>query len=695
MLKKAFAAALAVSTALATTAAFPGAASADEGMWTFDNFPIARANQATGAHIDQAWLDRVQRSAVRLAGGCSASVVSPNGLVLTNHHCVVECVQNLSTTRNDLVAQGFSARTREEERACPGFQAEILQSITDVTAQITAAARGQTGQAFTRARDAAISAAETQACGGDRTLRCQVISLYRGGQYKLYRYRKYSDVRLVFAPEFQAAFFGGDPDNFNFPRYALDVGFLRLYDNGRPIQTQDYLRWNPNAPREGDATFVAGNPGSTSRLLTVAQLQTARDLTTPIGQLQRSELRGRYIRFGEESAENRRIVTDALFGLENSFKVFYGQQLSLTDPTLIAQKTREETELRRRVAANRTLARELGDPWRDIEQVQPAYRELYLPYRQLEASAGGGSTLYNYARALVRAAQERAKPAGERLPEYGESRLALLEHNLLDEAPIYPGIEQIQLEFWLSKTREYLTADDPGVRALLGRDSPEQLSQRLVSGTRLADVGVRRRLWEGGLAAIQASDDPMIQFVLRTEGLGRTVRAQWEQRVSGPTDNAAERIARARFAVFGSNVYPDATFSLRLSYGRVAGWTYRGRTIPAFTYMRGLYDRGTGQAPFDVAPRFLRAQSRIAGDTVYDFTTTNDIIGGNSGSPVINAAGEVIGAAFDGNIHSLGGAYFFDPAVNRTIVVSTAAITEALRTVYEQPQLVNELTGSR
>ena len=695
MLKKAIAAALAFTTAAATIAAVPTVASADEGMWTFDNFPIARANQATGARIDQAWLDRVQRSAVRLAGGCSASVVSPNGLVLTNHHCVVECVQNLSTTRNDLVAQGFSARTREEERACPGFQAEILQSITDVTQQIQTAAAGQTGQAFTRARDAAIAAAETQACGGDRTLRCQVISLYRGGQYKLYRYRKYSDVRLVFAPEFQAAFFGGDPDNFNFPRYALDVGFLRLYDNGRPIQTQDYLRWNANAPREGDATFVAGNPGSTSRLLTVAQLQTQRDLTQPTNLLLGSELRGRLIRFGEESAENRRVVTDTLFGLENSYKVYFGQEGALVEPTLIASKTRDETELRRRVAANRTLARQVGDPWRDVEQVQPAYRELYLPYRLLESGAGSNSTLYSYARTLVRAAQERAKPSAERLPEYGDTRLPLLEHRILDEAPVYSGIEQILLEFWLSKTREYLTADDPNVRALLGRDSPEQLSQRLVSGTRLGDPAVRRRLWEGGLAAIQASDDPMIQFALRTEGLGRTVRTQWEQRVSGPTDNAAERIARARFAVYGSNVYPDATFSLRLSYGRVAGWTSRGRTIPPFTYFRGLYERGTGQTPFDVAPRFTRAQSRLNLDTVYDFTTTNDIIGGNSGSPVINANGEVIGAAFDGNINSLGGAYFFDPAVNRTIVVSTAAITEALRTVYEQPQLVSELTGGR
>ena len=691
MLKKGLVATLAASFAFAATPP----AFADEGMWTFDAFPIARANQATGARIDQAWLDRLQRASVRLAGGCSASLVSPEGLVLTNHHCVVSCVQELSTRQRDYVAAGFTTRNRSEERQCPGFQAEVLQTITDITPQIRTAIGAATGQALIQARGAATGAAEQAACGSDETLRCQVISFYRGGQYKLYRYRKYTDVRLAFAPEFQAAFFGGDPDNFNFPRYALDSAFLRVYENGRPATTPDYLRWNPAAPREGDATFVSGNPGSTNRLLTVSQLQTQRDLVIPVGQLQRSELRGRVTRFAEENAEQRRIATDLLFGIENSYKVFYGQQLALNDPTLIASKLRDETELRRRVSRDRRLSREIGDPWREIEAVQPAYQELFLPYRQLETAAGGGSSLYGYARALVRAAQERAKPTGERLPEFSDSRLALLQRSIVEESQVYPELERLQLGFWLSKTREYLTADDPAVRGLLGRESPEGLAQRLVTGSRLGDAAVRRRLYEGGLAAVQRSDDPMIRFALATEGLGRTVRGQWEQRVAGPTDAAAERIARARFATYGTEVYPDATFSLRLSYGRVAGWTYRGRTITPFTRYGGLYERATGQSPFDLPPRFVAAQSRLDPNTVFDFTTTNDIIGGNSGSPVVNANGEVIGAAFDGNIHSLGGAFFFDPAVNRTIVVSTAAITEALTDVYDQPQLVRELMGDR
>ncbi len=691
MLKKGLTAAIAVTMTFMSTPF----ALADEGMWTFDAFPTARANQATGARIDQAWLDRLQRASVRLAGGCSASMVSPEGLVLTNHHCVVSCVQELSSTQRDYVAQGFTPRNRSEERQCPGFQAEVLQTITDVTPRVRQAVGNAQGSARVQALGTTTAAIEQEACGADATLRCQVISFYRGGQYKLYRYRKYTDVRLAWAPEFQAAIFGGDPDNFNIPRYAIDAAFLRVYENGQPARTPDHLRWNPNAPREGDATFVSGNPGSTSRLLTVAQLQTQRDTAVAIPQIQRSELRGRVIRFAEQSPENRRISTDLLFGIENSFKAQYGQQLALNDPQQMAAKQTQETELRRRVARDRRLSREIGDPWREIEAVQPAFRELFLPYRQLETSAGGGSQLYGYARALVRAAQERARPAAERLPEFSESRLALLQRALFEESQVYPALEELQLGFWLSKTREYLTVDDPAVRALLGRESPETLADRLVRGTRLADPAVRRRLFEGGLPAIQRSDDPMIRFVLATEGLGRNARSQWEQRVSGPTDAAAERIARARFAIYGDQVYPDATFSLRLSYGRVAGWTYRGRTITPFTRIGGLWERATGQSPFDAAPRILAARSRLDPNTVFNFTTTNDIIGGNSGSPVVNAAGDVIGAAFDGNIHSLGGAYFFDPAVNRTVVVSTAAITEALTDVYDQDHLVRELTGTR
>jgi hypothetical protein len=671
-----------------------GAARADEGMWTYDNFPAAKVKADLGVTIDQKWLDRVQAASVRLTNGCSASVVSREGLVLTNHHCVVDCVQALSSEAKDYVQEGFLTDKREEELKCPGQQAEVLVSITDLTDQVKAAVQGKTGQDFVRARDAVIAEAEKSGCDDDR-FRCQVVTLYRGGQYKLYKYRKYDDVRLAFAPEIATAFFGGDPDNFNFPRYNLDVAFVRLYENGKPVATPQHLTWTARAPKEGEATFVSGNPGSTDRLLTVAQLETQRDLAIPVGQLQRSEIRGRLIRFSEEGPEQKRIATDPLFSVENSFKVFFGRQFALNDKAFMEDKRAAEAELKAKVAADPALAADIGDPWAEIEAAQRAYADNFLRYRQIEQGAGYISDLFAYARVLVRAAQEREKPSAERLPEYAEARLPLLQKQLLDAQPVDAPLEKMYLSFWLSKTREYLTVDDPATKLLLGKESPEAMAERLVSGSTLADPAVRKALWEGGLAAVQASQDPLIQLALRMDPAAREVRKVWEEQVSGPTDRAAERIARARFAVYGDAVYPDATFSLRLSYGKVAGWTHRGVTVPATTSFAGLYERATGADPFKLASRWVAAKDKLDPSTVYNFVTTNDIIGGNSGSPVVSAKGEVLGAAFDGNIHSLGGAYGYDGSVNRTVVVSTAAATEALEKVYGRTALVKELTARR
>ncbi|WP_309646472.1 S46 family peptidase [Phenylobacterium sp.] len=667
-------------------------AAADEGMWTFDNFPTAKVNAAYGLKLDQKWLDRVQSASVRLTTGCSASLVSKSGLVLTNHHCVIECVQNLSTEKTDFVKGGFTTVNQAEERKCPGMQAEILTSIVDLTKDIKAASAGKTGQDFVKARDAAMAGAEQAACGSDPLVRCQVVSLYRGGQFKLYKYRKYADVRLVFAPEFATAFFGGDPDNFNFPRYNLDVGFLRLYQDNKPVATPQHLTWATRAPKDGEPTFVSGNPGSTDRLLTVAQLETLRDLAIPVGQLQRSEIRGRLARFSEESPEHKRIATDPLFGVENSFKVFFGRQFVLNDKAFMDAKRAQEAELKSKVAADAALAAEIGDPWGEIAKAQDAYANAYLRNRQIEGGPGY-SSLYDYAKTLVRGAQERAKPAAERLPEFADVRLPLIEKKLLDEKPVDAELEEVYLAFWLSKTREYLTTDDAAVKTLLGKESPEGLAARAVKSSKLADPAVRKALWDGGLAAVQASDDPIIQLVLRNDPAARAVRKVWETEVTGPTDRAAERIARAKFAVYGDAVYPDATFTLRLSYGKVAGWTHRGTAVPATTNFAGLYERATGAEPFELAPRWVEAQGKVNPETVYNFVTTNDIIGGNSGSPVISAKGEVLGAAFDGNIHSLGGAYGYDGALNRTVVVATSATTEALTKIYGQTTLVKELTG--
>ena len=676
--------------ALACAAMPASPAKAEEGMWTFDNFPIQTVNSLYGTQIDQAWLDKVRGAAVRISG-CSASLVSGQGLVLTNHHCIISCVNDLSDAQNDYVKNGWMPATREEERQCPGQTAEILTDIIDVTDRVLGAGEGLEGSAFVQARGAVQQAIQTENCNNDPKLTCQVISFYRGGRYALYKFRKYDDVRLAFAPEFQAAFFGGDPDNFNFPRYALDAGFLRLYENGQPVATPNHLTWNANAPTEGEPVFVAGNPGSTSRLLTVSQLERLRDQTMPINLIQSSELRGRLQQYSFTDEEAARISVDPIFGLENSFKVYYGQEQTLTDAAFMATKREQEADLRARVAADPALAARIGDPWGDLTRIEAQAADLFLPYRQLEANAGQRSALYGFARAIVRASKERAKPAAERRAGYSDADLASLGRRLATVAPIENDLEQIYLTFWLSKTREYLTVDNADVQRLLGRESPEALAQRLVEGSDLASPEHRAAMFAMTPEELAASGDPLIEFVLKNDDAAQAVRAQWESTVSGPTARAAEKVAQARFAAFGDNQYPDATFSLRLSYGQVKGWTYRGTEVPAFTYMGGLYERATGSQPFLLAEQFAAREADVNKDTVYDFVSTNDIIGGNSGSPVINARGEVIGAAFDGNIHSLGGAFGYDGELNRTVTVSTAAITEALRNVYRQPRLLEEL----
>ena len=676
------------ASALACTLGLASGAWADEGMWTFDNFPAAKVKSAYGVDITPAWLDHVQKSAVRLAGGCSASVVSPQGLVLTNNHCVVECAQNLSAPGDDVYNKGFAVRSTAEERTCPGQEAEILLAITDVTPRITGAGQGLTGAALVQARSGVASTVEKEGCGSDPTLRCQVVRLYQGGQYKLYKYHKFTDVRLVFSPGVPAAFFGGDPDNFNFPRYDLDSAFLRLYENGKPISTTNFLKWNASTPKDGEPVFVAGNPGGTDRQLTVAQLETQRDLTIPITLTQFAELRGRLIRFGEEDAEHKRQAQEMLFGLENSYKVFVGRQFALNDGAFMDAKRAQEADLRAKAGPAS------ADAWTAITQAEAARRDLYLNYRMVEGAAPF-SDLFGYARQIVRAAAERQKPSAERLPGYSDSALPRLEKVLLDAKPIEKPLEQLTLEFWLSKVRELLTADDPSTKLILGKDSPEALSAALVSGTRLADPKVRKALYDGGMAAVQASDDPMIRFALRFDAAARAIRKQYEERVTGPSVQPAERIARARFAAYGDSVYPDATFTLRLSYGKIAGWTERGRPVPSFTTFSGLYDRATGQDPFKLDARWVAAKGKLNPNTVFDISHTNDIIGGNSGSPLINARGEVIGAVFDGNIHSLGGDYGYDPVLNRSVSVSSAAVTEALSKVYGQDALVRELTAGR
>ena len=524
-------------------------------------------------------------------------------------------------------------------------------------------------------------------------LRCQVVSLYRGGQFKLYTYEKYEDVRLAFAPEEAAGSFGGDLDNFNFPRFSLDAAFLRLYSDGRPMQTPTHLGWDAGPPQAGELVVVSGSPGSTQRLLTMEQLETVRDVVLPLDQLTRSELRGRLIRYAAEGEEQAFIAGSTLSGVENSYKRGRGQARALIDTEFMAGRAAAEQELRDRVAADPALAERIGDPWGEIAALQDDYAELYPAYFFLEGRAGGGSQLYSWARTLVRAARERERPAAERLPEYSDSRLGLLRAQTVAANPTYPELNEIQLEWWLSKTREILTVDDPRIRPLLGDESPEGLAERLIAGTTLADPAVREALWDGGLAAVEASDDPLIRFVLATESLGREARAEWEERVEGPTDRAAERLAEARFAVYGDSLYPDATRTPRLTFGRVEGWTYDGRTVEPFTTFGGLFDRATGAHPFEVAPRWRAARDELDMDTRFNMAVSTDTIGGNSGSPAINADGEVIGANFDSTFLGQRNAFGYDPNVNRSVIVTAQAITVALRDVYGMGRLADELQG--
>jgi len=676
--------------ALALEAIVAGGARADEGLWTFDNFPSEKVKAAYGVDISPAWLARVQANAVRLSVGCSASVVSAEGLTLTNDHCATDCVQAFSTEAHNYQKTGFLAPTQAEERRCPQLVGEILTGVSDVTPRMLGAGAGLSGAALVAAREGERSRIEAEACGTDPKLRCEVVNLYEGGQYKLYRYHRYADVRLVFSPGDQAAFFGGDPDNFNFPRYDLDCAFLRLYEDGKPAATPGHLRWSPRPPVAGEVVFAAGNPGGTFRDETVSQLEVQRDLALPLNMTELAELRGRMIRFGEESSQNQRIIDEPLMDVENDYKVEVGRLATLDDAKFMAAKRTSEADLRAKALAK--MGPGLGDPWADMAAAQAALPDVYVAYHQLEIGPRGAN-LFDYARDLVRAAAERQKPSADRLPGYADAQLPAMEKALLDPVPLEPTLEQLILEFWLSKTRERLTTDDPATRLVLGAESPEELATRLATTSKLGDPAVRRALWEGGAKAIAASDDPMIRFMVRIDPEARRIRSAFEERYVGPTTRAEEAIAKARFAVLGDSVYPDGTFTLRLSYGAVAGWTYRGKTTAPFTTFAGLYERATGAPPFDIDPRWIAARGKLDPATIFNLSTTNDIIGGNSGSPMLDAHGDVIGAFFDGNILSIGGDYGFDPAVNRAVVVSAAAIDAALVKVYGADTLARELAS--
>ena len=677
---------------------------ADEGMWTFNNFPAAKVGQAYGFTPDQAWLDHVRMASVRIAGGCSASLVSSQGLVMTNHHCARSCIENVSgLTHKDYNRDGFLATTTADEARCPGMEMNQLVAITDVTRRVQDATKAATPETFNDVQKATLAAIEKE-CGTSDDVRCEVVSLYQGGRYDLYKYRRYQDVRLVFAPEDRIAFFGGDPDNFNFPRYDLDVSMVRIYgSDGKPLKNAEHLSWSNSRLKDGDLTFVSGNPGGTSRDLTMAQFDDERDDKLVRDIAYRSELRGYVTQYQERGAEERRQSNDILFSTENGLKVFKGRHEALADKVFYDQLAANEKAFRAKVTADPALAQAYGGVWDAIAELVRKDETHRTEYMALERGIRY-SSLFTIARNLVRHGDETAKPNGERLREFGESRLPQMKAVTLANEPIYDELEISMLTWSLTRMRAELGADHPIVKRVFGKRSPAQIATDAVTHTRLKDLqvdaqgnaigGYRKALYDGGKAAVDASHDPMIELARALDPDARAIRKKVETEVDGPLKRQQELLAKARFAVYGDSRYPDATFTLRLSYGTVKGWKEGDRAVAPFTTIAGAFDRATGADPFALPDSWVKDKRKLDLSTPMNVVTTNDIIGGNSGSPLVNRKGEVAGLIFDGNIHSLGGDYGYDPTLNRAVAVDSAALLEAMDKVYGAGRLVKELTGT-
>jgi hypothetical protein len=670
---------------------------ADEGMWTFNNVPRAEIKKKYGFEITDEWLNKVRLASVRFNNGGSGSFVSPNGLVLTNYHIVEDIVGEVSTPEKDLAKEGFVARTRAEEIKAPSLELNQLISIEDVTARVTGAVKANATdvEAFA-ARRAEISAIEAESLK-NTGLRSDVVTLYQGGQYNLYRYKKYTDVRLVFVPEFQAAFFGGDPDNFNFPRFNIDMALVRVYENDQPVHPDNYFKWSTTGAKEGSLVFVTGHPGSTSRLDTVAHLEELRDTSIPIiiRLLERREaVLKKYMSLGEEQTRQSQ---NELNSVQNALKVYRGQLKGLKDQALMSRKTAEEQALRKAVAANPEWQKMYGPAWDAIAAAHKAYPSYIRERRIFEQAGGFNSVLFNYARTLVRMAEENKKPNAERLPEFTDARRASLELGLFSPAPIHEDFEKLKLADSLGFMVELLGADHPLVKGVLAGKTPEARANELVSGTKLKDPEFRKELAKGGFEAIDASNDPMILVAREIDAKAREVRKRYESELAAVERANYAKIARALFETEGNKVYPDATFTLRLSYGAVEGYTENGKKVPPFTTLGGLYARSDSfkhEFPYNLPQRWVEKKNALNLNTPFNFVSTNDIIGGNSGSPTINQNGELVGLIFDGNIQSLVGDFMYDGSVNRAISVDSRGMLEVLKKVFNANEIAAELTAS-
>jgi len=667
---------------------------AEEGMWTLDNPPLKELADKYNFHLTREWLDHLRLSSVRLNDGGSGSFVSSNGLLVMNHHVARGQLQKNSTPDHDYVRDGFYAATPDQEMKTPDLEVNVLVGMQDVTARVQGAAKGANGDADAlKAREAEIATIEKES--KDKTgLRSDVVTLYDGGEYWLYQYKAYTDVRLVFAPEEQAAFFGGDPDNFTYPRYDFDMALYRVYDNGKPLRTENYLKWSTKGAAPGELVFVSGHPGSTARQDTVAKLLLERDVIEPAGiQYLQRRIEAEQ-EFAKQDPEQARLVGTNVFLLQNSLKVYLGREEALSDKAILAKKRAEEKDLRDKVAADPGLQKEYGDAWDEVAHAV----DLATPEMQKLRFRRTDSQLFSFALQIVQYVVEVKKPDGDRLPQYHEAGLDSLRYQLFSPAPIHLSVEKLYMKTALNLAKEKLGAGDEYLQAIVQGGDIDKTVDALVDGTKLGDPAFRKSLIDGGEAAAAASTDPMIVAARRVDPVWRASYVKYRDNIASVFDAAGEKLGNARFAVYGKNAYPDATFTLRLTYGTVDGYPYNGTTAPPFTTFYGLYDRAasfSNQSPWDLTPKEAAARDKLDLATPMDFVCTCDVTGGNSGSPVVNRGGELVGLIFDGDIESLAGDFVYDGTKNRAVAVHSAGIIEGLRKIYGVGTLADELEGKQ
>ncbi len=665
----------------------------DEGMWTFDNPPLKLLKERYGFEPTQQWLDHIRLASVRFNDGGSGSFVSADGLALTNHHVARGQLQKMSTQEKDYVKDGFYARTPSEEIKCPDLELNVLQSLDNVTDRIMkAVSKAKTDNEALEMRKAESAKIEKESLK-KTGLRSDVITLYNGGEYWLYRYKKYTDVRLVFAPEAGAAFYGGDPDNFTYPRYDLDMALFRVYENDKPIRPENYLQWSEKGADDGELVFVSGNPGSTQRSSTMAQLEFMRDYNFPtVIKALKSRIDG-LEQYSKQGKEETRQAASLIFGLENSLKASQGEYEGLLDKNIMAKKQQEETDFRAKINANPQWQKDFGDAWDVIAAAKKKHADLVKPmfFRGLR-----GSRMAQMALLIVQYVSEIKKPDGERLEGFHDAQLESFKFSLFSPAPVYPKLEEFRLTDGLHETLDELGSDDPFVKAVLNGKSPEDFAKELFAGTKMADPEFRKSLVEGGVKTVQKSADPMIVAARAVDPMVREMRKTYEKDVEANETVAGEKVGKAGFAVYGKSTYPDANFTLRLTYGKVSGYPMNGTVAPPKTTFYGLYDRANSfnmQPPFDLAQRYIDGKNKLDLSTPLNFVASLDVVGGNSGSPVINRKGELVGLVFDGNIESLVGTYVYDEEKNRTVAVHSQAMIEALRKLYDAGPLADELQG--